>query len=410
MRAEFARADKALKDAGLDGFNVEVVEGERGAGSIKTGQVLDAGQRVRWATEQIKRLSRLIDSGTVKRGDRIHLDDFYHPGLDGLWYMLDLHCLHLPVTAYCWAQSVDQHDFTYRMRDWMRGVEQAHGSRMQSIFVADPQLKELLVAAGVGKSTNVRVVGLPFNSCSVSASLWGTNVTHNWTPEEKKKKVVFSSRFDAEKDPIFFLQVAERVWANDQSVEFVMCTSAPEIRSNNRYVLEQIDKHSRCGIVQVRTGLSKKDYYQELATARVQFNSALQDWVSFTLLEAVTFGCWPVYPMYRSFPLALRHDGGFLYRPNDLDEAALMVEHALHSDAAFTDDAVRARQDLILNHHDNAIFRMTEAMGLVRNPSVLHERDDGSLARWKQWRDAFCAGLCSADAPPDDSPPPVSAS
>lgn len=389
MQVAFSRANKEATDAGLPRHDVVTVEGERGSGAIKTGQVLDAGQRVRWATEQIKRLSRAIDAGSVKDGDHIHLDDFWHPGLDSLWYMLDSHNLYnVWVSAFCWAQSVDCYDFTHKMRFWMRDGEKMHGNRIRWIFVADEQLRELLVAADIGGSASVKMVGLPFDSAAIQDIHYGVGQRPFWLPEHKKRKVVFSSRFDSEKDPEFFLQVARWVKEASPDTEFVMCSSATEVRSNASYLREKIKDAVEDGTVTLKLGLSKKEYYDELVTARVQFNSALQDWVSFTLLEAVTFGCWPIYPMYRSFPAALRHESTFMYRPGDEEEAANMVGGVLDTDQFFTDDAVKARQQLILPPHDAAIPRMLSHMGLRRRKSLSEFEwpEDEGLKNWKAWR------------------------
>ena len=402
MGAAFAKAKEALtNNSGQDEFAVETVYGERGAGSIKTGVVLDAGQRVRWATEQVKRLTRVIESGTLKSGDHIHLDDFWHPGIDGLWYALSLHDVNVTVSAFCWAQSVDKHDFTHQMGWWMRDIERSHGKRIHQVFVADDQLNELLVAGGL-PAQNVYTVGLPFDSRSILDVHYGLGQRPFWLPEQKARKVVFSSRLDHEKQPLQFCQMAQRFKETGDSTEFVICSGSSEIRSNDPWTAKTIQKLATAGVITLKLGLTKNQYYEELASARVQFNSALQDWVSFTLLEAITFGCWPIYPMYRSFPAALWHEPAFMYRPNDVDDACEMVKFALDEDRFYTDEAIKARQNLILYHHDNAIGRMIFQMPLGQSGARVDITDNKAypLPGWKAWRQKFAQGSSQPPAPP----------
>ena len=56
------------------------------------------------------------------------------------------------------------------------------------------------------------------------------------------------------------------------------------------------------------SGLTKEQYYQELNDCRVQFNSALQDYVSWTVIEATAFGADIVYPNFSSFPEFIDED------------------------------------------------------------------------------------------------------
>ena len=62
--------------------------------------------------------------------------------------------------------------------------------------------------------------------------------------------------------------------------------------------------------------MSKSDYYDLLNRASIQFNSALQDYVSFTLLEASTYMCDVVYPRFKSFPECVPSNR--LYDPFDV--------------------------------------------------------------------------------------------
>lgn len=373
------------------------IEGEdliaQKSGGITTGQVLDANTRVQWATTQVQKLVYAMANGAVKTTDSILLMDFWHPGLDGLFYALHQYNLNsVSVHAVCWAQSVDQYDFTHPMRHWMRGVEQGYGKKLSTVFVADEGLGELLETAGIAEN-RVWTVGLPFSSKAV----WDKLVSPGYSFKDfhKNNKVVFTSRFDSEKDPLFFLHVAKRFRERfpNSDVQFVMCSSSDFIRSNSNEIKEAIIDAHRSKLVTVKTGLLKDRYYDELLGAKVQFNCALQDWVSYTLLEAVTFGCFPVYPMRRSFPAALRHEPLFMYRPSDVEDAVDRIAWAMASHN-FSEVAIKLRQELILPEHDAAIAGiLNQVTGHGKHHYAPYSVDDIKVReRWREWKKKY-AGM-----------------
>ena len=77
------------------------------------------------------------------------------------------------------------------------------------------------------------------------------------------------------------------------------------------------------------TGLTKQEYYTELATCKVQFNSALQDYVSWTVIESTAFGADIVFPFFRSFPEFIDTDR--MYKPFDVKDALETIENVLES-------------------------------------------------------------------------------
>ena len=54
--------------------------------NIKTGVVLDAVRRSRFAMSQIDTVLLLADSGVITNEDVFYFDDFWHPGIESLAY------------------------------------------------------------------------------------------------------------------------------------------------------------------------------------------------------------------------------------------------------------------------------------------------------------------------------------
>ena len=103
----------------------------------------------------------MMNRDEVKDGDVIFLQDYWHPGIGSILYAADLYGIKLEIYAMLHAQSVDEYDFTYPMRTWMRGFELGLDKRMTGIFVGSSIHKEQLRAAGF--EAPIHVVSLPIH-------------------------------------------------------------------------------------------------------------------------------------------------------------------------------------------------------------------------------------------------------
>jgi hypothetical protein len=146
--------------------------------------------------------------------------------------------------------------------------------------------------------------------------------------DERKMRVGFAARFDQEKQPGFFMDLAERVQASDPDVEFAIFQGGA-LRSNNPEYVERARNMAAAGKLQIYDELNKNAYYDLLNDTRVLFNCALQDWVSNTVSEADTLGCNVLYPAYRSFPETFANDPDRLYVPWSMDDAVVKLNRLL---------------------------------------------------------------------------------
>ena len=71
----------------------------------------------------------------IKDGDALFLQDYWHPGIESILYALDLYGISVEIYAMLHAQSVDEYDFTYNMKNWMRHYELGLDERLSGIFV-----------------------------------------------------------------------------------------------------------------------------------------------------------------------------------------------------------------------------------------------------------------------------------
>ena len=262
---------------------------------IKVGAVLDAVGRGKFAMSQCSNFLDMLNKDMVQDGDTIFLQDYWHPGIESILYALDLYGISVEIYAMLHAQSVDEYDFTYPMRHWMRGFELGLDKRMTGIFVGSTIHREQLRQAGF--EAPIHVVSLPIHKELTEAKI------KDMVPERKPCNVIYSSRLDKEKNPFFMLAVAEQFLKELPAAEWHVTTSGKEFKSMMPGVLDAMEELAiRQPRFKLLNNLTKEEYYTELANARIQFNCALQDYVSWTVLEATTFGCDLVYPNFRSFP------------------------------------------------------------------------------------------------------------
>ena len=288
---------------------------------IKIGAVLDAVGRGKFAMSQCSNFLDMLNNDEVSDGDVIFLQDYWHPGIESILYAIDLYGINLDIYAMLHAQSVDEYDFTYPMRKWMRGFELGLDKRMTGIFVGSSIHKEQLRTAGF--EAPIHVVSLPF----------GLTQTLNKLPDydsnsERKPFVVYSSRLDKEKNPFFMMEVAQEFLDIHPEWEWHVTTSGKELRSMLPGVIDELrnlaKQEPRFKLLE---GITKEEYYTELATCSIQFNSALQDYVSWTVIEATTFGADIVYPEFRSFPEFIDNDR--MYKPFDVLSAITVLSDAI---------------------------------------------------------------------------------
>lgn len=278
---------------------------------IKVGAVLDAVGRGKFAMSQCSNFLDMINNDQVKDGDVIFLQDYWTPGMDAIWYALDLYGIKVKVYAMIHAQSVDEYDFTWPMRNWMRHYELGLDERMTAIFVGSTIHRDQLRQAGF--KAPIHVVSLPLHHAMTLAKLPNSNM-------EKENKVVFSSRLDKEKNPFFMLQVAEEFLEKMTDYTWHVTTSGKSFKSMLPGVIEEMNALAqRQPRFKLLSNLTKEEYYMELATAKIQFNSSLQDYVSWTVLESTAFGCDVVFPKFRSFPEFI--PGRQLYQPFQVQDA-----------------------------------------------------------------------------------------
>ena len=325
----------------LRGIEYELVTGSELSTDKKivTGSVLDAHGRTYYSMMQMANLIKLMKEGNVTKDDVIFFEDMFTPGMESLPYIMD----QVPkkfrpqVFVRCLAQTIDPDDFVNRegMFRWMRPFEQMVDAFVSGILVASEEMVAHLRIAGF--KAPIYVTGLPFGKDEVRS-----RVPFVKPITSREQRVGFAARWDDEKQPEFYMQLAQRFYKTRPDVEFAVFCGHPKLKSNNKRHVEFAEYLTTSGTAnfKIYTGLKKNDYYELLADSVVLFNCALQDWVSNTVSEADTFGTLTLYPAYRSFPEVFANNPKNMYIPWSVEDAAERLEKMFVSPATYKTGAV----------------------------------------------------------------------
>jgi hypothetical protein len=310
------------------GIDVVYVPGETldNSQKIVTGQVLDAHGRSYFGMSQMMNLVKMMQKGEVTSEDVIYFEDMFQPGIESLPYIID-QCDedNMPrIFVRCLAQSIDPDDFVHvwGMDKWMGLYEKMVNEFADGILATNEEMVAHMKIAG-WDAPIYNISGLAFGKNEVIERVGGKIKPFN----DRRLRVVFSARWDQEKQPDFYMDLIE-AWHErypSKDVEFVIC-SGGELKSNNDSYMARTRKMVENRKLTIYDNLPKDKYYEILNDSRVVFNCALQDWVSNTVSEADALGCNVLYPAYRSFPETFANDPERLYIPWSIDDAIAKLD------------------------------------------------------------------------------------
>ena len=289
--------------------------------SISVGQVLDAHGRSYFSMSQMMNLVQMMRNGEVTNEDVIYFEDMFQPGIESLPYIMDQIPAEQRPAVYvrCLAQAIDPDDFVHvwGMAKWMGLYEKMVNEFVTGVLATNEEMVAHMRIAG-WTAPIYNISGLAFGKEEVLERIGGAE---NIRPfQARKRRVGFAARFDQEKQPGFYMDLAERFQENNSDVTFAIFSGGP-LRSNNPEYVSRARAMAAKGLLEIHENLTKNEYYALVNDSRVLFNCALQDWVSNTVSEADTLGCNVLYPAYRSFPETFANDPNRLYIPWSEDDA-----------------------------------------------------------------------------------------
>lgn len=339
------------------GLDVVYVPGQTldNSKAISVGQVLDAHGRSYFSMSQMMNLVQMMRNGEVTSEDVIYFEDMFQPGIESLPYIMDqIPAEQRPqVWVRCLAQAIDPDDFVHvwGMAGWMSTYEKMVNHFVTGVLATNEEMVAHMRIAG-WTAPIYNISGLAFGKEEVLERIGGAErVKTFWL---RQNRIGFAARFDQEKQPGFFMDLAEWWWNNvNRDTEFAIFSGGP-LRSNNPEYVERARALASVKRIRIYENLKKDEYYHLLNDTKVLFNCALQDWVSNTVSEADTLGANVLYPAYRSFPETFANDHERMYVPWSLADAVSKLEPLLK-------DAHR-NQGLISDWNNGTIDRIVDIM------------------------------------------------
>ena len=317
-------SERAFKRRGIDYVVVpgNVIDNTK---SIQVGQVLDAHGRSYFGMSQMMNLVQMMRNGEVTGEDVVFFEDMFQPGIESLPYIMDQIPLHQrpKVWLRCLAQAVDPDDFVHvwHMNRWMSMYEAMCNEFATGILASNEEMVAHMKIAN-WRAPIYNISGLAFDKGEVQERVDAIKPF-----DQRAKRVVFAARWDQEKQPDFYMDIAEEI--GGYSTEFAVLQGGP-LRSNNPKYIERARALEAQGKLKIYENLKKNEYYNILNDSRVLFNCALQDWTSNTVSEADALGCNVLFPAYRSFPEIFANDHTRLYVPWSKEDALSKMYNLVH--------------------------------------------------------------------------------
>ena len=284
--------------------------------AIQVGQVLDAHGRSYFAMSQMMNLVQMMRNGEVTGEDVVFFEDMFQPGMESLPYIMDqIPAEQQPqVWIRCLAQAVDPDDFVHvwGMSKWMSLYEEMCNEFVTGVLASNEEMVANMKIAN-WKAPIYNISGLAFDKTEVALRV---GEIKPW--EERDNRVVFAARWDQEKQPDFYMDLAEEY--ADTDIEFAILQGGP-LRSNNFKYIDRARQMEADGKLVIYEDLKKNHYYDIVNRSKVLFNCALQDWTSNTVSEADALGCNVLFPAYRSFPEIFANDHTRMYVPWSVEDA-----------------------------------------------------------------------------------------
>lgn len=282
---------------------------------IKSGVVLDTFKRAEWCFEQVKYLILAIQTGMLGSDDTIYIEDFWLPGMETIPYACTLKGVRPKVYALLHAQSCDEADFTFQMLPWIRHFEVGWASWLSGIFVSHEILRSKVIAANICGPEKVHATGMIMTRKVLTDRFYpGLVLAKGEEVPRRDRTVVFTSRLDPEKRPDLFLKLA-KIYLRD-------CPWANFRVLSGRAISDEFKRQAEEAGVLCLENIGKAQYYAELCTASVLANTAVQDFVSYALLDALAYGCQPLAPDWLTFPSVMGYESAYLYLNQNMEDAA----------------------------------------------------------------------------------------
>ena len=298
---------------------VTQIDGTPTTSVIETGSFLDINSTIHYKAGQMQKVSEMFRQKQVKEGDVFFVSDLEFWGIESLRLMSQINQVPIKIYGFLHAASYTREDAFEVAASYQKFTEVGWIAAVDGVFVGthyhreaviDRRLKPLNLpdAEFYQLSNKFHVVGNP-----LFLDAYHTNVGATAEVLQKENKIVITNRFDSEKRPDQSLLIAYLVKQQLPDTKVVITTSRPTFRSNQQWLVDLARSYEKEGWLEIKSGLSKQEYHNELKTAKVMISNSIEENFGYCIVEAILFGVSPILTNGLSHPELVNYNGRYLF-------------------------------------------------------------------------------------------------
>lgn len=298
-------------------FKVTQIDGETLTDSVETGAFLDMNSTIFYKASQMQKIARMFREKSIPNGSVFFVSDLEFWGIESLRLMAQINQVEIKIYGFLHAASYTTEDAFAVAAPYQKYTELGWLKAVDGIFVGSHYHKKAVMERRVNAFASesdrrdiekkIHVSGNP---------LFPSAYDKTWIGP-KKNKIVITNRFDSEKRPDQSLLIALLVKEALPDTEIVLTTSRPTFRSNQKWLVDLARMYEKQGLIIIKEGLTKKEYHNELKTAKVMISNSIEENFGYCIVEAIMYDVAPVLTRGLSHVELVHGYDQFLFDTND---------------------------------------------------------------------------------------------
>ncbi len=301
------------------GFNVMQIDGESLTDAVETGTFLDMNSTIFYKAAQMQKVAMMFRKKQIKNGDVFFVSDLEFWGIESLRLMAQINGVDIKIYGFLHAASYTKEDAFEVAAPYQKYTELGWLKAVDGIFVGSNYHKKAIMERRVIPFADEADVKEIEKKIIVSGNPLFRDAydLSDYNPANKKNKIVITNRFDYEKRPDQSLMTALLIKERMPDVEIVVTTSRPKFKSNQQWLVDIARMYERQGLITIKEGLTKKQYHDELKTAKVMLSNSIEENFGYCVVEAIMFGVAPILTRGLSHNELVGNFDNFLFDTND---------------------------------------------------------------------------------------------
>lgn len=304
---------------GRHNFRVTTIDGEALTDSVETGSFLDMNSTIFYKASQMQKLAKLFRAKAIRDGDTFFVSDLEFWGIESLRLMAQINGVKIKIYGFLHAASYTKEDAFAVAADYQKYTELGWLKAVDGVFVGSHYHKKAVMERRVHPFADPADVRAIEKKIHVSGNpLFATAYdTSDLDHSKKTNKIVITNRFDAEKRPDQSLITALLIKQRLPDTEIVVTTSRPKFKSNQKWLVDYARLLESQGLITIKEGLTKKEYHDELKSAKVMLSNSIEENFGYCIVEAIMFGVAPILTKGLSHNEIVQQYDQFLFETND---------------------------------------------------------------------------------------------